>query len=72
MFRAEQTQYENEIKATEHTAAHANEIIRGKALALKERREKERKIGEVVIKVCEWRSLYRNRALTLEDAAKQG
>jgi hypothetical protein len=34
------------------------------------RRETERKIGEVVIKVCEWRSLYRNRSLTLEDAAK--
>ena len=34
------------------------------------RREKERKIGEVVIKVCDWRSLYRNRNMTLEDAAK--
>lgn len=34
------------------------------------RREKERKIGEVVIKVCDWRGLYRNRNMTLEDAAK--
>jgi len=34
------------------------------------RREKERKIGEVVTKVCAWRQSYRNRKMTLEDAAK--
>ena len=34
------------------------------------RREKERKIGEVVIKVCEWRAHYRNQNMTLDGAAK--
>ncbi len=34
------------------------------------RREKDRKLGEVVIKVCEWRNMYRNRNMTLEDSAK--
>lgn len=33
------------------------------------RREKERKIGEVVLKVSKWRGLY-NKNKTLEEAAK--
>jgi hypothetical protein len=33
------------------------------------RREKERKIGEVVIKVANWRQLYNEQRVTLEMAA---
>lgn len=33
------------------------------------RREKERKIGEVVIKVSQWRALYNDKKVTLEMAA---
>jgi hypothetical protein len=33
------------------------------------RREKERKIGEVVIKVSQWRALYNDKKITLEMAA---
>jgi len=33
------------------------------------RREKERKIGEVVIKVSQWRALYNEKKITLEMAA---
>ena len=35
------------------------------------RREKERKIGEVVIKVCAWRRLYNEHRVTLEVAAEK-
>lgn len=35
------------------------------------RREKERKIGEVVIKVCAWRRLYNEQRVTLEAAAEK-
>ena len=35
------------------------------------RREKERRIADVIVKVCEWRSLYRSKAMTLEGAAKR-
>jgi hypothetical protein len=35
------------------------------------RREKERKIGEVVIKVSQWRSLYYDKKVTLEAAAEK-
>lgn len=35
------------------------------------RREKERKIGEVVIKVSQWRSLYNDKKVTLEMAAEK-
>jgi hypothetical protein len=35
------------------------------------RREKERKIGEVVIKVSAWRRLYNNHRVTLETAAEK-
>ena len=34
------------------------------------RREKERIIGEVVIKVSEWRRMYTEQGITLEEAAK--
>ena len=35
------------------------------------RREKERKIGEVVIKVSAWRRLYNEHRVTLEVAAEK-
>lgn len=35
------------------------------------RREKERKIGEVVIKVSQWRRLYNEKRVTLETAAEK-
>jgi hypothetical protein len=35
------------------------------------RREKERKIGEVVIKVSAWRRLYSEHRVTLETAAEK-
>ena len=35
------------------------------------RREKERKIGEVVIKVSQWRTLYNDKKVTLEQAAEK-
>lgn len=35
------------------------------------RREKERKIGEVVIKVSQWRQLYNDKKVTLEKAAEK-
>lgn len=35
------------------------------------RREKERKIGEVVIKVSAWRNLYNDKKVTLEMAAEK-
>ena len=35
------------------------------------RREKERIIGEVVIKVSEWRRLYTEQGVTLENAAQR-
>ena len=35
------------------------------------RREKERKIGEVVIKVSQWRELYNDKKVTLEMAAEK-
>lgn len=35
------------------------------------RREKERKIGEVVMKVSAWRQLYNEQRVTLEMAAEK-
>lgn len=51
----------------------ANTLIQGRNLAgvaLGSRREKERIIGEVVIKVSEWRRMYVEQGITLEEAAK--
>ena len=49
-------------------------LIQGRAQAGQShgsRREKERIIGEVVIKVSEWRRLYTEQGVTLENAAQR-
>lgn len=51
----------------------ASTLIQGRnqnGQALGSRREKERIIGEVVIKVSEWRRMYTEQGITLEEAAK--
>lgn len=54
-------------------AESASTLIQGRnqnGQALGSRREKERIIGEVVIKVSEWRRMYTEQGITLEEAAK--
>ena len=54
-------------------AENTDSLIRGRTQAgqtLGSRREKERIIGEVVIKVSEWRRMYTESGITLEEAAK--
>ena len=54
-------------------AERAESLIQGRTSTgqtLGSRREKERVIGEVVIKVSEWRRMYSEQGITLEEAAK--
>ena len=67
--------YEIQLKFREKAKGeNTDTLIQGRTQtgqAQGSRREKERIIGEVVIKVSEWRRLYMDQGVTLENAAQK-